>query len=54
MLVARLRRFLEGWLVMMKASRAAVACISATMMLTGAASIARADEVLPIDDPLHG
>jgi hypothetical protein len=33
----------EGWLVMTKLSRAVIACISATMMLAGAASIAVAD-----------
>ena len=40
---------------MTKLSRAAIACISATMMLQGvAAPIARADTVPLIDDPLHG
>jgi hypothetical protein len=43
----RLRRLvLEGWLVMTKLSRAVIACISATTMLAGAASIARADTSL--------
>jgi hypothetical protein len=37
------RLVLEGWLVMTKLSRAVIACISATMMLAGAASIAGAD-----------
>jgi hypothetical protein len=42
----RLRRLvLEGRLVMMKLFRAVIACISATMMWPGAASIARADTV---------
>jgi hypothetical protein len=40
---------------MTKLSRAAIACISATMMLQGvAAPIARADTVPLIGDPLHG
>src|SRR5262249_26904337 len=39
---------------MTKLSRAVIACISATMMLLGVASIARADTVPLIDDPLHG
>jgi hypothetical protein len=39
---------------MTKLSRALIACISATMMLPGVASIAGADTVPLIDDPLHG
>jgi uncharacterized membrane protein YdcZ (DUF606 family) len=33
----------EGWLVMTKLSRTVIACVSATMMLAGVASIAVAD-----------
>ena len=43
MLVAAAAAYLEGWLVMTKLSRAVVACISATMMLLGVASSARAN-----------
>src|SRR5262245_12764684 len=43
MLVAAAAACLEGWLVMTKLSRAVIACISATMMLLGVASSARAN-----------
>jgi len=39
---------------MTKLSRTVIACISAMIMLAGAASIAGADTVPLIDDPLHG
>jgi hypothetical protein len=53
MLVSAAAVCLEGRLVMTKLSRAAVICISATLMLTGAGSIARADTIT-MDDPLNG
>jgi hypothetical protein len=43
MLVAAAAVCLGGWLIMTKLSRAVIACISATMMLPAAASIAGAD-----------